>query len=142
MSNRNKLVAAIENTVANKKIPSFKSGDTIVVNVRVKDGSKERIQAFEGVVLSVKNRGAGSSFLVRKVTHGVGVERTFQTYSPLIDSIAVVRYGKVRQSKIYYLRERSGKSARIKEDLKRSLSHKANKASKKTSKVSKTTAEA
>jgi len=119
MSNRNVLIQKIESSVTDKKHPSFKSGDTINVKVKVKDGNRERIQAFEGVVIAVKNRGAGSSFLVRKVAHGVGVERTFQTYSPLIDSIDVVRKGRIRQSKIYYFRERSGRSARIKEDLRR-----------------------
>ena len=135
MSNRNKLVTLVEAEVTNKKIPYFKSGDTVVVNVKVKDGNRERVQAFEGVVIAIKSRGAGSSFLVRKVAHGVGVERTFQTYSPLIDSIDIVRRGKVRQSKIYYLRERSGRSARIREDLKRMSEDQRSR--QKTKKVSK-----
>lgn len=117
MSNRNKIITELEQTVTNKDIPEFSAGDTVVVQVKVKEGTRERLQAFEGVVLAVRNRGAGSSFIVRKISHGVGVERTFQTYSPLIDNIKVKRRGDVRQSKIYYLRELSGKSARIKEKL-------------------------
>ena len=100
-----------------KTVPNFSSGDTVVVSVKVKEGKRERIQAFEGVVVAVKNRGISSSFTVRKISSGVGVERTFQTHSPLIKSIKVKRKGKVRQSKLYYLRERSGRSARIKEKV-------------------------
>ena len=100
-----------------KEIPVFSPGDDIVVQVRVKEGQRERLQAFEGVVISVKNRGINSSFTVRKISNGIGVERTFQTYSPLLDSIEVKRRGAVRRAKLYYLRERSGKSARIKEKL-------------------------
>ena len=92
-------------------------GDTVSVQVRVKEGNRERLQAFEGVVIGKKNRGLNSSFIVRKISHGVGVERTFQTYSPLVDSIQVKRRGDVRQAKLYYLRELSGKAARIKEKL-------------------------
>ena len=97
--------------------PDFKSGDTVEVQVKVTEGKRTRLQAFEGVVISVKKRGLNSSFVVRKISNGVGVERTFQTHSPLIDSIKVKRRGLVRQSKLYYIRERSGKSARIKEKI-------------------------
>ena len=100
-----------------KDIPEFAPGDTVVVNVKVIEGERERIQAFEGVVLGRRNRGLNSAFTVRKISNGVGVERVFQTYSSLIDSIKVKRRGDVRQAKLYYLRERSGKSARIKEKL-------------------------
>ena len=100
-----------------KAIPEFSPGDDIVVQVRVKEGERERLQAFEGVVIAVKNRGINSSFTVRKVSHGEGVERVFQTHSPLIASIELKRRGKVRRSKLYYLRELSGKAARIKEKL-------------------------
>ena len=100
-----------------KDIPEFAPGDTVVVNVKVIEGDRERIQAFEGVVLGRRNRGLNSAFTVRKISNGVGVERVFQTYSSLIDSIKVKRRGDVRQAKLYYLRERSGKSARIKEKL-------------------------
>ena len=97
--------------------PDFKSGDTVEVQVKVTEGKRTRLQAFEGLVISVKIRGLNSSFVVRKISNGVGVERTFQTHSPLIDSIKVKRRGLVRQSKLYYIRERSGKSARIKEKI-------------------------
>tara|TARA_B100000212_G_scaffold218533_1_gene165537 strand:+ start:260 stop:607 length:348 start_codon:yes stop_codon:yes gene_type:complete len=97
--------------------PDFKSGDTVEVQVKVTEGKRTRLQAFEGLVISVKKRGLNSSFVVRKISNGVGVERTFQTHSPLIDSIKVKRKGLVRQSKLYYIRERSGKSARIKEKI-------------------------
>ena len=100
-----------------KKIPEFSPGDDIIVQVRVKEGERERLQAFEGVVIAVKNRGINSSFTVRKISHGEGVERVFQTHSPLIASVKVNRRGKVRRSKLYYLRELSGKAARIKEKL-------------------------
>ena len=105
----------------NKTIPIFAPGDTVVVNVKVKEGSRERIQSYEGVVIAKKNRGLNSSFIVRKISAGEGVERTFQTYSPLVDNIEVKRKGDVRRAKLYYLRDRSGKSARIKEKL--SLKH-------------------
>ena len=101
-----------------KDVPEFSPGDTISVQVRVKEGSRERLQAFEGVVISIKSRGLNSAFVVRKISHGVGVERTFQTHSPLIAGIEVKRRGDVRQAKLYYLRERSGRSARIKEKIK------------------------
>ena len=97
--------------------PEFAPGDTVVVQVRVKEGNRERLQAFEGVCIGKRNRGLNSAFTVRKISHGVGVERTFQTYSPLVDSITVKRRGDVRQAKLYYLRELSGKAARIKEKL-------------------------
>ncbi len=100
-----------------KTIPSFAPGDTVVVGVNVVEGTGKRVQAYEGVVIAIRNRGLNSSFIVRKISSGEGVERTFQTYSPLIASIEVKRRGDVRRSKLYYLRERSGKSARIKEKL-------------------------
>jgi len=101
----------------NKDIPEFSPGDTIVVNVKVKEGNRERLQAFEGVCIAIRNRGLNSAFTVRKISHGTGVERVFQTHSPLIDSIRVKRRGDVRRAKLYYLRGREGKSARIKEKL-------------------------
>jgi large subunit ribosomal protein L19 len=99
------------------KVPVFGAGDTVVVQVKVKEGNRERLQAFEGVVIAKRNRGVNSAFTVRKVSHGEGVERVFQTYSPLIESIELKRRGDVRRAKLYYLRERSGKSARIKEKV-------------------------
>ena len=100
-----------------KTIPDFGPGDTVIVNVNVVEGERKRVQAFEGVVIAKKNRSLNSSFIVRKISSGEGVERTFQTYSPLIASIEVKRRGDVRRAKLYYLRQRSGKSARIKEKL-------------------------
>jgi large subunit ribosomal protein L19 len=100
-----------------KKVPGFAPGDTVVVNVNVKEGERKRVQAYEGVVIAKRNRGINSSFTVRKISSGEGVERTFQTYSPLIASVEVKRKGDVRRAKLYYLRSRSGKSARIKEKL-------------------------
>jgi len=100
-----------------KTIPNFAPGDTVVVGVNVVEGTRKRVQAYEGVVVAIRNRGLNSSFIVRKISSGEGVERTFQTYSPLIASIELKRRGDVRRSKLYYLRERSGKSARIKEKL-------------------------
>jgi large subunit ribosomal protein L19 len=100
-----------------KNIPDFAPGDTVVVNVNVVEGERKRVQAFEGVVIAIRNRGLNSSFIVRKVSSGEGVERTFQTYSPMIASIEVKRRGDVRRAKLYYLRSRSGKSARIREKL-------------------------
>ena len=100
-----------------KTVPDFAPGDTVVVQVKVKEGNRERLQAYEGVVIAKRNRGLNSSFIVRKVSAGEGVERTFQTYSPLVATIEVKRRGDVRRAKLYYLRERSGKSARIKEKL-------------------------
>ena len=98
-----------------KNVPAFAPGDTVVVNVNVVEGERKRVQAFEGMVIAKRNRGLNSSFIVRKISSGEGVERTFQTYSPLIASIEVKRKGDVRRAKLYYLRERSGKSARIRE---------------------------
>ena len=100
-----------------KEIPTFAPGDTIVVQVKVKEGDRQRLQAFEGVVIAKRNRGLNSAFTVRKISNGVGVERTFQTYSPLVESLAVKRRGDVRKAKLYYLRDLSGKAARIKEKL-------------------------
>jgi large subunit ribosomal protein L19 len=100
-----------------KTIPAFAPGDTVVVQVKVKEGNRERLQAYEGVVIAKRNRGLNSSFIVRKISSGEGVERTFQTYSPLIASVELKRRGDVRRAKLYYLRDRSGKSARIKEKL-------------------------
>ncbi len=100
-----------------KTIPEFAPGDTVVVQVKVKEGNRERLQAYEGVVIAIRNRGLNSSFIVRKLSSGEGVERTFQTYSPLVASIELKRRGDVRRAKLYYLRDRSGKSARIKEKL-------------------------
>ena len=100
-----------------KTIPEFSPGDTVVVQVKVKEGNRERLQAYEGVVIAKRNRGLNSGFIVRKISSGEGVERTFQTYSPLVASIEVKRRGDVRRAKLYYLRSRSGKSARIKEKL-------------------------
>lgn len=100
-----------------KEIPEFGPGDTVVVQVKVKEGNRERLQAYEGVVIAKNNAGLNSSFTVRKISHGEGVERVFQSHSPMIDSVTVKRRGDVRRAKLYYLRERSGKSARIKEKL-------------------------
>jgi large subunit ribosomal protein L19 len=101
-----------------REIPEFAPGDTITVSVKVKEGARERLQAFEGVVIAITNRGLNSAFTVRKISHGTGVERVFQTYSPLIDAITVKRRGAVRRAKLYYLRDLEGKAARIKEKLK------------------------
>lgn len=114
------LIAQIEKEEIERlgaAIPDFAAGDTVVVNVNVVEGERKRVQAYEGVVIAKKNRGLNSSFTVRKISSGVGVERTFQSHSPLIASIEVKRRGDVRRAKLYYLRERSGKSARIKEKL-------------------------
>lgn len=116
MSNKHPLVQDIENAQL-KQHPSFGPGDTVVVQVKVREGDRERLQAFEGVVIAKRNRGLNSAFTVRKISSGVGVERAFQLHSPLIDSISVKRRGAVRRAKLYYLRDRSGKSARIKEKL-------------------------
>ena len=100
-----------------KKIPEFRPGDTVLVKVKVKEGDRERLQTFEGIVVAMRNRGLGSAFTVRKISHNIGVERVFQIYSPLIDAIEVVRRGHVRRAKLYYLRKRSGRSARIREKI-------------------------
>ena len=113
---RNKIIEEIEKA-QEKEIPEFNPGDTVSVSVRVKEGERERLQAFDGVVIGKRNKGINSSFIVRKISHGVGVERTFQTHSPLIAGIEVKRRGDVRKAKLYYLRERSGRSARIKEKI-------------------------
>ncbi|HEB98843.1 MAG TPA: 50S ribosomal protein L19 [Thiotrichales bacterium] len=112
-----KIIEELEKEQMNREVPEFGPGDTVVVNVRVKEGNRERIQAFEGVVIAKRNRGLNSAFTVRKISHGEGVERVFQTYSPAIEGIKVKRRGDVRRAKLYYLRERSGKSARIKEKI-------------------------
>lgn len=117
MSNKNKVIQQIESAQMTKEIPAFGPGDTIVVQVKVKEGTRERLQAYEGVVIAKRNRGLNSAFTVRKISNGIGVERAFQTYSPIVDSIDVKRRGDVRQAKLYYLRELSGKKARIKEKL-------------------------
>ena len=113
----NKLLQAFEAEQMARKLPDFGPGDTVIVNVKVKEGNRERVQAYEGVVIAKRNRGLNSSFIVRKISSGEGVERTFQTYSPLIASIEVKRRGDVRRSKLYHLRGRAGKSARIRERL-------------------------
>lgn len=100
-----------------RQIPDFNAGDTVVVQVKVKEGERERIQAFEGVVIAIRNRGLNSAFTVRKISHGTGVERVFQTHSPMISEITVKRRGDVRRAKLYYLRDLTGKAARIKEKL-------------------------
>ena len=112
-----KLIQEIEQEQLKQGIPEFGAGDTVVVQVRVKEGNRERLQAYEGVVIAKRNRGLNSSFTVRKVSHGEGVERVFQTHSPQIASIKRKRRGAVRRAKLYYLRQRSGKSARIKEKI-------------------------
>jgi len=114
------LIAEIEREEVarlNKNLPAFAPGDTVIVNVNVVEGERKRVQAYEGVVIAKRNKGVNSSFIVRKISNGEGVERTFQTYSPLIASVELKRRGDVRRAKLYYLRDRSGKSARIKEKL-------------------------
>ncbi|MFP6827873.1 MAG: 50S ribosomal protein L19 [Gammaproteobacteria bacterium] len=112
-----KLINDIEQEQLKSDVPDFSPGDTIVVQVRVKEGERERLQAYEGVVIAKRNRGLNSAFTVRKISHGEGVERVFQTHSPAVADIKVKRRGDVRRAKLYYLRDRSGKSARIKEKL-------------------------
>lgn len=114
-----------EQMQAAKTHPSFAPGDTIVVQVKVKEGDRVRLQSYEGVVIAIRNRGLNSAFTVRKVSHGIGVERVFQTYSPVVDSIEVKRRGDVRRAKLYYMRELSGKAARIKEKLKKNTNQAA-----------------
>ncbi len=113
----NKIIQELESEQLKQDIPEFAPGDTVVVQVKVKEGNRERLQAFEGVVIGKRNRSLNSAFTVRKISHGVGVERTFQLHSPLVDSIEVKRRGDVRQAKLYYLRELTGRAARIKEKL-------------------------
>lgn len=117
MSGKNKIIQQLENAQLRADMPEFAPGDTVIVQVKVKEGSRERLQAFEGVVIAKRNRGLNSAFTVRKISHGVGVERVFQSHSPIVDSVTVKRRGDVRGAKLYYLRERSGRSARIKEKL-------------------------
>jgi len=112
-----KIIEAIDNEQMGKEVPAFAPGDTIVVQVKVKEGTRERLQAFEGIVIAKRNRGINSAFTVRKISHGEGVERVFQTYSPVVDSIEVKRRGDVRRAKLYYLRGLTGKAARIKEKI-------------------------
>lgn len=114
-----KIIESIEQEQINKEIPDFAPGDTVLVQVRVKEGTRERLQAFEGIVIAKKNRGLNSSFTVRKTSHGEGVERVFQTHSPTVSAIQVKRRGDVRRAKLYYLRGRTGKAARIKEKIRR-----------------------
>jgi large subunit ribosomal protein L19 len=111
------IIQELENEQMTKEMPEFGPGDTLVVQVKVKEGNRERLQAFEGICIAKRNRGLNSSFTVRKISHGEGVERVFQTYSPSVDSVAVKRRGDVRRAKLYYLRGLSGKAARIKEKL-------------------------
>jgi len=113
------LIDQIEDEQLRSDIPEFSPGDTVVVQVKVREGTRERLQAFEGVVIAKKNRGLNSAFTVRKISHGEGVERVFQTHSSMIDSVSVKRSGKVRKAKLYYLRGLTGKAARIKEKLKK-----------------------
>ncbi len=112
-----KVIEALEQEQMNKDIPEFSPGDTVVVQVKVKEGARERLQAVEGVVSAKRNRGLNSAFTVRKISHGEGVERVFQTYSPVVNSIEVKRRGDVRRAKLYYLRGRTGKAARIKQKI-------------------------
>lgn len=113
----NTLLQEFESQQVQRELPAFSPGDTVVVNVKVKEGNRERVQAYEGVVIAMKNAGLNSSFTVRKISHGFGVERVFQNHSAIIDSVDVKRRGKVRAGKLYYLRGLEGKKARIKEDL-------------------------
>ncbi len=112
-----KIIESLEKEQMNRELPEFSPGDTVVVQVKVKEGARERLQAYEGVVIAKKNRGLNSSFTVRKISHGEGVERVFQTYSPTVASLTVKRRGDVRRAKLYYLRDRTGKAARIKEKI-------------------------
>jgi large subunit ribosomal protein L19 len=117
MSSSNKIIQELDNEQLRQETPDFSPGDTVVVQVKVKEGNRERLQAYEGVVIARRNRGINSAFTVRKISHGIGVERTFQLHSKLVDSIQVKRRGDVRQAKLYYLRELTGRAARIKEKL-------------------------
>lgn len=114
----NTIIQSIEaDQMQDKTFPAFRPGDTVVVQVNVKEGTRQRLQAYEGVVIAITNRGLNSAFTVRKISHKVGVERTFQLYSPQIESISVKRHGKVRRAKLYFLRNLSGRAARIKEKI-------------------------
>ena len=117
MSGKNKIIQEIEKAQMKTNVPAFGIGDTVVVSVKVQEGDRSRLQAYEGVVIAKRNRGLNSSFTVRKISSGVGVERVFQTHSPLVDSIQLKRRGDVRRAKLYFLRDRAGKSARIREKL-------------------------
>jgi len=135
MSKLNKsIIAEFEAAQMTRQLPDFSQGDTVVVNVKVREGNRERLQAYEGVVIGTRNAGLNSSFTVRKMSHGYGVERVFQTHSPLIDSVQVKRRGKVRSAKLYYLRGLEGKAARIKEDLAAAQQAKAARLAKKSAK--------
>ncbi len=111
------IIDELEQAQMKQNVPAFNAGDTVVVQVKVKEGDKERVQAFEGIVIAKRNRGLNSAFTVRKISHGTGVERVFQTHSPMISEITVKRRGDVRRAKLYYLRDLTGKAARIKEKL-------------------------
>ncbi|MCG8486740.1 MAG: 50S ribosomal protein L19 [Candidatus Thiodiazotropha sp.] len=111
------IIAELDAEQMSREVPDFGPGDTVVVQVRVREGERERLQAFEGIVIAKRNRGLNSAFTVRKISHGEGVERVFQTYSPTVASIKVTRRGDVRRAKLYYLRGRTGKAARIKEKI-------------------------
>jgi large subunit ribosomal protein L19 len=111
------IIQQIEQRRMTRKVPDFKPGDTVVVQVKVVEGDRERVQAYEGIVIAISNRGLNSSFTVRKISHGEGVERVFQTHSPAISDITIKRRGNVRRAKLYYLRDRSGKAARIEEKI-------------------------
>ena len=113
----NRIIEELNQEQMQRDLPDFAPGDTVIVNVKVREGERERLQAFEGIVIAVRNRGLNSAFTVRKISHGTGVERVFQTYSPMIESVKVKRRGDVRRAKLYYLRGREGKSARIREKL-------------------------
>ncbi len=117
MSGKHPLVQIVENFQLKQNIPAFAPGDTVIVQVKVKEGDRERTQAYEGIVIAIKNRGINSAFTVRKISNGVGVERVFQTHSPIIAGIEVKRRGAVRRAKLYYLRDLTGKAARIREKL-------------------------
>lgn len=127
------IIQQFEAAQMTRSLPEFSPGDTIVVNVKVKEGNRERVQAYEGVVIAKKNAGLNSAFTVRKISHGTGVERVFQTHSQVIDSVEVKRHGKVRGAKLYYLRGLEGKAARIKEDLSVNAKKKAARAAEKDS---------
>ena len=114
---KNKVIQQIEDEQMSKKLPKITPGDTVVVQVKIREADRERLQAFEGVVIGKRNRGLNSAFTVRKISHGIGVERTFQTYSPQVDSVKLKRRGNVRQAKLYYLRDLTGRAARITEKL-------------------------
>src|SRR6201988_1584190 len=117
VSDMSKIIEEINKARATREVPDFKPGDTVVVQVKVVEGDRERVQAYEGVVISIRNRGLNSSFTVRKISHGEGVERVFQTYSPSISDITIKRRGSVRRAKLYYLRDLAGKAARIEEKI-------------------------